>query len=135
MPDVGQVGSLPELTFALDSKPLELSVEAHLQDGALIRYMTRIPDVEAAVVLKAHSWKERRAGKDLADLHSLLEIRQAHPETAWRLNESCLVGFRKDTARITSDLAERITRRSPGFEVPHGLDRLRMAALIGAHIA
>src|SRR5699024_3232550 len=135
VPGVGQVDTLPELSFTLMLPPLILDVTATLRDGRIIEYGTRIPDLEAAVVLKAHSWRGRRAANDLADLHSLLEIREAHPETRWRLNDQRLIGFRKDTARILHDLAERITRKNTGFAVPGHLDRLRTAGLIARHIS
>lgn len=134
VPGVGQVDTLPELQFALMTPALVINVEAHLGDAELIEYQTRIPNLEAAVVLKAHSWKNRRSEKDLADLHSLLEIRDAHPGTEWRLDEPNPSGYRKDTARILKDLAGKVTRKNAGFPVPRHLDRLRFAALISRHI-
>lgn len=136
VPGVGQVDSLPELGFVLLFPGLVLEVEADLDPGHTIEYRTRIPDLEAAVVLKAHSWKGRSSPKDLADLHSLLEIRDAHPDTTWLLDsEKWMSGFRKDTARILHHLAGRLTRRSPGFPVPDYLDNMRMAGLIIRHIS
>lgn len=135
VPGVGQVDTLPELRFALMQPPLSLEVTAMLRDGRSIEYETRIPDLEAATVLKAHSWKGRRTASDLADLHSLFEIREAHPEILWRLDEQRLMGFRKDTARILYGLAEKITRKHTGFLVPGYIDRLRMAGLIAKHVS
>lgn len=57
---VGQVDTLPELSWAMLGEPLLLDVTAELRDGRSIEYSTRIPDIEAAVVLKAHAWKSRR---------------------------------------------------------------------------
>lgn len=85
---VGQVDTLPELSFAMGQRALILEVTAELVDGRIIEYRTKVPGVETAVVLKAHSWRNRRAIKDLADLHSLLEIREAHPEISWQLDAS-----------------------------------------------
>lgn len=135
VPGVGQIDTLPELRFALATPALVIDVEAHLDGTEVIEYQTRIPNLEAAVVLKAHSWKNRGSDKDLADLHSLLEIRNAHPDIAWRLGDPDLIGFRKDTARILKDLAGKITRKNTGFPVPSYLDRLRFAALVSRHIA
>lgn len=132
---VGQVDTLPELRFALGQPALFLDIEADLGDGQTIAYRTQIPDLEAAVVLKAHSWDSRRSLKDLVDLHSLLEIRQEHQATSWRLNDEQPIGFRKDTARILTDLAEQVVRRNPRFRVPDSLSRPRMAALIKKHIS
>lgn len=107
---------------------------ADLAGGEVIEYQTRIPGLEAAVVLKAHSWAGRRSEKDLADLHSLLEIREAHPTTNWRLDESEPKGYRKDTVQILRNLSGRIVRKNVAFPVPGSLDRLRMAGLIAKHL-
>ncbi len=137
VPEVGQVDTLPELTFALAGPAVELEMIVHLQDERVLRYRTRIPSLEAAVVLKAHSWKARgrRSERDLADLHTLFEIREAHPDIPWRLSEAPLSGRRKDSAVILHDLAERIGRSSSVMPVPTHLSRPRMAALIRKHIA
>lgn len=135
VPGVGQVDSLPELFLVMQSDPLHLDVTAILLDGQAISYPTRIPDVAAAVILKAHAWKARLAEKDVADLHSLLEIREAHPEVPWRLADSGLIGFKRDTAQILYELAERVVRKNAGFPVPAHLDRKRMAGLVLRHVA
>lgn len=135
VPGVGQVDSLPELRFALMTPALALDVVADLGDGEQIEYQTQIPDMEAATVLKAHSWRERRSEKDLADLHSLLEIREAHRGVPWQLSEPGQIGFRKDAAVILKDLAGRIARKNVAFPVPNYLDRLRFAALVARHVA
>lgn len=134
VPGVGQINTLPELRFALMDEALLLDVTADLGDGDVIEYQTRMPELESAVVLKAHSWANRRSEKDLADLHSLLEIREAHPSTAWRLGERQSLGFGKDTAQILRDLGGRVVRKHSTFPVPASLDRLRMAALIARHV-
>lgn len=132
---VGQIDTLPELRFALMQPAVVLEVAAHLGGSEIIEYQTRIPGVEAAMVLKAHSWKERRSEKDLADLHSLLEIREAHPDIPWRLDGEKKLGFRKDTAEIIKDLGSKIIRKSMALPAPHYVDRLRFASLIAKHIA
>lgn len=132
---VGQVDSLPELGFAMNAPALELELDVALVDGRPLEYRTRIPDLEAAVVLKAHAWRERLSGKDLADLYTLLEIREAHPDIEWRLDvEDWISGFRADTARILHGLADKLTRARPGFPVPDHVDQLRLAALIVRHV-
>lgn len=135
VPGVGQVDTLPEVHFVLLSDPLILDVTALLHDGRTIEYRTKIPDVEAAVVLKAHSWRQRRKDKDLADLHSLLEIRGAHPDVPWELDGKTLRGFRKDTAVTLYEIAEKVVRKNPGFVVPGYLDRKRFAGLVLRHLS
>lgn len=137
VPGVGQVDSLPELHWALICDLLVLDVSAVLRDGSRLAYTIRIPDLETAVVLKAHAWKARRmrTDKDLADLSTLFEIRNAHQEIRWRLNEPGLRSFRKDCAETLHELAVAITRRSTTFPIPAGLDRKRLAALIGRYVA
>lgn len=134
---VGQVDTLPELSLVMLGEPMILDVTAELRDGRKIEYRTRIPDVEAAVVLKAYAWKARRMqeDKDLADLSTLLEIRHAYPDVRWRLDGTGLQGFRRDSARILHELASTITRRSAAYRVPAMVDRKRVAALIQQYVA
>ncbi len=137
VPGIGQVDSLPELHWALICDPLILDVAAVLRDGSRLTYTIRIPDLETAVVLKAHAWSARRmrTDKDLADLSTLFEIRHAHEDVRWRLDEPDMRSFRKDSAETLHDLAGAITRRSTAFPIPEGLDRKRLAALIHRYVA
>src|SRR5690625_7218011 len=102
------------------SEPLVLDVTAVLLDGRTITYRTRIPDIEAAVVLKAHAWKARRmqSDKDLADLRTLFEIRHAYRELPWRPAEPDLRGFRQDGARALHALASPVTPKRARCRVP-----------------
>ena len=95
VPGVGQIDTLTELNYIFLYDPLIVDVEAELEYGEKLAYQTRIPHLEEAMVLKAFAWKERGSGKDLADLHTLLEIREAHPEIPWKLNEPALLGSAK----------------------------------------
>lgn len=108
VPGVGQVDTLPELVFALAQPGLELAMTVTLVGGDVVEYTTRIPGLEAATVLKAHAWKSRFAYKDLVDLGSLLEIREAHPDLPWRLGTPTPEG---DTTRHRSHLAQAANRR------------------------
>ncbi len=130
---VGRVDSLHELTFAMLHPAMVLDVEARLDDE-LLEYRVRIPDLEVATVLKAHAWKHRGAAKDLADLQTLLEIRDAHPETVWALQGPQLIGFRRDTARILQELRRRLSTRAAAGSLSPPVDRLRLAALIQKHV-
>ena len=131
---VGEVDTLRELHLVMAMPPVVLDVSADLGDMGAIQYRTMVPDVEAAVMLKAHSWQQRRNPKDLVDLKSLLEIRQEHPEISWGLNEKSLRGMRKDTAGILHDLSGRLLRRNQVMLDHGGIDRVRMAALINTHV-
>lgn len=131
---VGRVDTLPELSFAMSSQALLVDVEAHLSTDEVLRYRTRIPSVETALILKALSWSSRREVRDVADLLSLLEIREAHLDTSWKLNEPTLTGFRKDAAKELHRLSGLVNRKVPRADVPGYLDRRRFAALIAAHV-
>ncbi len=135
IPGIGQVDTLPELQFAMQCEPLIVDVRAMLTTGETLTYRTRIPHVEAAVVLKAHSWQNRHAEKDLLDLASLLEIREQHEVIPWQLSSRRLIGFRRDTARFLEELANGLPRRSYSRPVPDSLDRRRTAALIKKHVS
>lgn len=141
VPGVGQVDTLPELGFAMAQPAIELDMVATLTNDRAIAYTTRIPSLESAVVLKTHAWSGRRAAKDLLDLYSLLEIRDAHPGAPWRLDELPLRATRRDSAQILHALRAttlaRAPRRgaAPADRLPEGVARLRMAALIERHVA
>lgn len=132
---VGQVDTLPELTFALNNPALLVNVEAALAEYETIHYRTRIPTLETALVLKAHSWRNRRKARDVADLLTLLEIRAGHANTSWRMKEPSLIGFRQDAARALHELAGLVNRRTPRTAVPDGLNSRRLAALIATQIS
>ncbi|GAA1890364.1 nucleotidyl transferase AbiEii/AbiGii toxin family protein [Paeniglutamicibacter psychrophenolicus] len=134
VPGVGQIDTLPELAYVFNHEPLILNVEAELSESETITYQTRVPDVEEAVVLKAHAWRERQSAKDVADLHTLLEIREAHPEVPWHLHETNPIGFRKDTVEILQTLRDGMARKRTPFAVPNNLNKIRFAALIAKHV-
>ncbi len=138
VPGVGQVDTLPELVFALAQPALKLAMTVTLTTTDVIEYTTRIPGLESATVLKAHAWKNRLASRDLVDLNSLLEIREAHPHLPWRLSTAPLKATRREAARILHTLRTNNLSRPSGrvpSTLPEGIDRLRMAALINRHIA
>lgn len=131
---LGHVDTLSELTFVLSVSPVTLEVHAELLDGTTLSYRVLVPTVEMATILKAHSWHNRRSENDLADLSTLLEIREEHPALPWLLDERALRGRRLDTARFLRDLSRKITRRTFSGPVPRHVDRYRFAALIAKHI-
>src|SRR5699024_9519369 len=131
---LGHVDTLSELTFVLSVSPVTLEVHAELLDGTTLSYRVLVPTVEMATILKAHSWHNRRSENDLADLSTLLEIREEHPALPWLLHERALRGRRLDTARLLRDLSRKITRRTFSGPVPRHEDRYRFAAFIAKHI-
>src|SRR5699024_5846715 len=82
--------AIPGLHLALHCAAVEARVEAQRQDGSSRSFTVQIPDVEAALVLKAAAWRARMADKDVADIAALLEIVQAHRDalaTPWLLDD------------------------------------------------
>ena len=136
VPEIGQIDALPELVFAMVSPPLELDVTVELTDGSTLQYAIRIPDLEVAVVLKSHSWKSRghRTSRDLADLLTLLEIREAHPQTAWSLSSPELNGYRKDAATILHSVSNQLSSQNSNIQVPAHMNTTRMKALVMKHV-
>lgn len=134
---VGMVDSLPEFAFSLAQPPLVVHVSALLMTGEELAYTTKIPTLEGAVVLKAHAWRGRLATRDLLDICSLLEIRDRHLPEPWRLNESRLVGRRRDTAHILHTL--RRMKPAALLSGSRGAlgrsDLLRLSGLVVKHVS
>lgn len=129
----GQVDSLPELHFAMQNAGIMIDVEVRLSDTESLEYVTRVPHVETAVILKAHSWGARRAERDLLDIYSLLEIREAYPTVGWALSGSGLRGFRKDAVVLLQRIGSGLVKKRPPWPVTDTIDALRFAALISKH--
>lgn len=130
--------AIPGLRFALNAPPLLLDVKVLLfgtkED---LSFTVPVPDVEAALILKALAWKSRGADKDLTDIASLLEIAHAHKNalTRWGYSDGNLAakGQRLDAARSLHHIVGlhargRITPLK-GMASP-----ARLAALIREHI-
>jgi hypothetical protein len=124
--------SAPGLAPALATEPIELATGVTLLDGTLLEFITRVPTVELAVVMKAYAYASRHMDRDAEDIYRLLEIVDAHPSEAmggWRLNEPGLRGSRRDAAARLQELA-RHTRRLKNADIPTA----RLAVLIAAHV-
>ncbi|MFD9666727.1 hypothetical protein ACFWAY_34815 [Rhodococcus sp. NPDC059968] len=132
---VGEHGfdAIPGLSLALAAPPVEVSVHAHLHRGDTLIFDALVPDVEAAVVLKALAWHSRSAAKDVADLCSLMAIVHEHKVrlTGWKLG-TAQSGTRGDAARALYVLVAMIDRqqRIDGLTMPAA----RLGALVRAHI-
>jgi hypothetical protein len=77
--------AIPGLGFALSAAPLLVGAKVFLKNGGNLEFTVPIPDIEAALILKALAWRARNSEKDLTDIASLLEIRHLHRSglTAW----------------------------------------------------
>lgn len=125
--------AVPGLAFANNSPALFLSVTAQLTNSEHLKFEVPIPDVEAALVLKAHARLSRTVHKDAADINSLLEIAFLHRDKLdnWLLDDSHSgrLGARKDAGIALYSMASEIDRGT--LEIgPGQLAPARMAALI-----
>ena len=124
--------AIPGLALALSSAPLEITVRARLHSGESKTFDVCVPDVEAAVVLKALAWDSRYASKDIEDLCSLIAMVHHHRENiVWRLDQPCK-GARGDAARVLRGLFDTANRgrRINGLRMPAA----RFGALIQRHV-
>ena len=120
--------AIPGLELALSSTPINVTVHARLHSGTSETFEVCVPDVEAAVVLKALAWDSRYAPKDIEDLSSLIAIVHHHrKDIVWRLDQPCR-GARGDAARVLRGLFDAVDRgrRINGLRMP--------AAMFGAFI-
>ena len=125
--------SMPGLGIAL-ARPLVLGVSVTLSNDDELLFMTRVPSVEGAIILKAYAWRDRRARKDEVDLHSLFRIVEAHPVEdigGWRLHEVPPQGARRDAGRILHPFADSWEARPP--KVP--FDYRQVVASIRSRVA
>lgn len=66
------------LAFALGQPPLKVTVLAQLTDGsALDPFEVQLPQLRAAVAIKAHAWADRRHRNDAIDIARLLHAAEA----------------------------------------------------------
>lgn len=130
--------AIPGLGLALASNPLMLDVTAQLSEGDVLQFTVPIPNLEAAVIMKALATTTRSAPKDVYDLCTLFEIRHEHRETlgAWRLSDQEAVskGTRKAAARVLHGMVMQGQRNQLStFESP--TNPARFAQLIRTHVA
>ncbi|WP_148302234.1 hypothetical protein [Tomitella biformata] len=126
----------PGLSLALSRRAVEVDVDAQLQDGRKLRFTVPIPDVEAALVLKALAWQSRLALKDASDIATLLEIANVHRDafdSRWMLDDPLRAarGERLDAARALHQLADRLDR---GVVAVPQQPSPRLIALIRRHV-
>jgi hypothetical protein len=130
--------AIPGLKFALAVTPLLVEVKVFLFGEKVdLAFIVPVPDVEAALILKALAWGSRTTDKDLADISSLMEIAQLHKTslTNWGYADERLAatGQRKDAARVLHQLVDLAGRGR--IKPLRGLSSpARLAALIREHI-
>ena len=126
--------AIPGLQLALLSDPVDVRVHAHLTTAETLVFDVPVPDVEAAVVLKALAWRSRLAAKDVGDLCSLMTIVFEHRDglAGWKL-DTARKGSRGDAARALYDLVAMIDRH----QQVEGLTMVpaRLAAMIRRYVA
>lgn len=108
-----------------------------LKNGENLNFSVPVPDVEAALILKALAWKSRLSDKDLTDISSLLEIVQRHKANLsnWGYDDTrrAVQGSRKDASAALHLLRAQLDR---GLVPADATVRqpARLSALINAHI-
>lgn len=103
--------AIPGLRLALSAAPLQIRVHVMLTTREERVFVARVPDVEAAVVLKTQAWHNRSAAKDMTDLCSLMLIVHQHRDalTVWKLTEQTQ-GARNDATRVLHTILTMIDR-------------------------
>ncbi|MFW0772565.1 hypothetical protein ACLRGI_05300 [Paenarthrobacter nitroguajacolicus] len=129
--------AIPGLGFAFSASHLAVEVRVLLHEDGDLHFIVPVPDVEAALILKALAWKSRGAPKDLVDISSLLEIVQEHKDSLskWGYGNDRLAakGTRKDAAAALHQIVT--LSRGKGIQQLKALQSpARLAALIRKHI-
>lgn len=129
--------AIPGLGFALNAVPLILETKVLLKAGDDLEFMVTVPDVEAALILKALAWTSREAEKDLTDISSLMEIIHLHKYQMdrWGFGDDRLVG-RGDRRDAATALHRVVALAGRGLVKAdkHRAAPARLAALIREHI-
>lgn len=123
----------PGLDLTLLHDPTEIDTTVVFTDGHEERVVVRVPGVELATIVKAYAAGSRRAAKDVADLHHLLEIRQEHGADAiggWALDREPPRGRRLDAARVLRGIQVTDGRFTVADVPAH-----RFLALVREHVA
>jgi len=107
--------AMPGLHVAF-GEPITIDARLTLRDGQELVCDVPVPTVEAAVVLKAYAWSDRRAQtpKDTIDLSNLFHILDEHGADVvggWQMRDGHLLGARRDASRILLDLAMQLRGR------------------------
>lgn len=128
--------AIPGLDFALSAAALQIDTEVLLFGGGDLEFSVPVPDVEAALILKALAWKSRFSPKDLVDILSLLEIVHEHKASlsGWGYADPSKAGrgARRDAAAALGLVVQHAS--SGRLKLQGGLKAARLGALIRAHV-
>jgi hypothetical protein len=93
------VDAVPALGLALAAPPTAVRTRLTLTDGETLDFPLALPDVSAALCLKALAFAGRRSSRDAVDVWRLLEAAHAAGVRAGRWNPDG-TGVRLDTSRV-----------------------------------
>lgn len=124
--------SIPGLHLAVAGAAVMVHARVTLTPGETIEFTVPIPDVEAAVVLKALAWRSRYADKDVTDLATLFEIVHRYRERirVWRLADADLTGARKDAVAALELLTSDVDRGGCSRAFIGSASPVRFSALV-----
>ncbi|QLY31185.1 hypothetical protein [Nocardia huaxiensis] len=126
--------SAPGLHLAIEADALLINATVDLKSTEQIQFRVPIPDVEAAVILKALTWKSRMEGKDVADLATLFEITHQHRPAlrTWKL-EPTARSTRGETIVALRLLVQNLDQGRWREALTGKASTARLASLIRAH--
>jgi hypothetical protein len=131
---VGQlnVDEVPGLNLALAMPPVVVEVQVLLTDGKVLDMQYRLPDVVAALCMKAHAYRERLLPRDAVDVWRLLEAAHAAGIVAqdWKPQGSSL-----DASRLLYRYFAEAHMSGPHAATQHTQQQARIRTLLRAVVA
>ena len=126
------VDAVPGLALALARQPTVVDVTARLSTGEHLATVLLIPDVVAALCLKAYAYRGRFANRDAIDVWRLLEAADAAGVGAadWDLQ-----GAKLDAARILHQFFVPARAQGPASATRHAGQQVRIRALVRRIVA
>ncbi|MFB8188116.1 hypothetical protein ACFC14_02255 [Microbacterium sp. NPDC055988] len=126
--------TMPGLVLAMNPR-IEIDVHITHRDGSERSTVVVVPGIEAAIVLKAIAWYDRRfqTDKDAVDLSNLFAVLDTHGADAlggWRLKEAGLTASRHDAALHLHRLADAWEAKPPKARV----DARALVSRIRTHV-
>ncbi|WP_280377719.1 hypothetical protein [Nocardia wallacei] len=123
--------SAPGLHLAIEADALLINATVDLKSTEQLQFRVPVPDVEAAIILKALAWKSRLEGKDVADLATLFEIAHQHRHAlrTWKLGPKTR-GTRAETIEALRLLVRNLDRGRWREALKGKASTARLASLI-----